>query len=245
MAIMAVGIIYVILHQQIPVTEKKPPEAVTTTPALPQQKKKPFPGPFPSAGIKPPLPARDKDIFSYPDGHFSFILPTGWKRVPNNIVNKYIERLLKELKGKAKPPKYDFVFNLKAASWPFESPYFIITIFKMVVNDKTIENELISIQKEFKKFIKKEDIKNIYKEALIGQPIYDKEKKIIIFSVDSKLLSFDGKEIFQTMIVAINYYKEGAIAIYFYCNKSIIKKYLSDFKIILNSFTIDEEYQYK
>ncbi len=244
-AVLVVGLIYVAINQQIPVPEKKPHDTVATTPELPQEKKKPLTGSSPSAGLNPPLTGKAKDIFSYPDGHFSFILPSGWKRVPDNIVDEYAEKLNKESKGKIKPPKYDVVFNRKEASWPFERPYIMIKVLKMHINEIVISNFVSNIQKETNKIVKKDGLRDIYKDSLIREPIYDNQNKVIIYSADSKLRSFDNQDIYITMISSIFIYKDGVITINFYSNTKSIDNFMPDLKKILDSFTIDEAFKYK
>jgi hypothetical protein len=192
-----------------------------------------------------PLRAQnDHDLFSYPPGHFSFNLPSGWKIIPNNIVDKYVNKLLIKYKTLSKP-KYDLVFNRVNALEPFEYPYFMIATWKQKVNKSVIEKWVTSAQQITKKAITEHDLKDFFYESLIRQPIYDKDRHIIIYSVESKIKGIEKQDNYQTMIVSLCFYKDGIVSLVFYCYTKDIIKNRPVIDKILQSFTFDKGYEYR
>lgn len=143
-----------------------------------------------------------QDLFCYPPGHFSFNLPSGWKIIPNKVVEEYAEELIKKSKTLSKP-KYDLVFNRVNASRPFEYPYFVITNWKQKVNKAIIEEWISSAQQITKKAMTKQNLREFFPETLIRQPAYDDNKHILTYSVEFKLKGFEGKDTYGTMIISL------------------------------------------
>lgn len=185
-----------------------------------------------------------QELFYYHPGHFSFNLPTGWKLIPNKVVDQYVDELMKRYKNLSKP-KYDIVFNRSNASWPFEMPYFEITLWEKMVNKSVIDKFISSAQQETKEAFEENPLRDLFQGALIKQPIYDKDKHILIYSIESKIKEVKGEEFYQTIVISIIFYKEGIVSLVFHSSPDDIPKYWPTIKEIFQSFTFDEGYEYR
>jgi uncharacterized membrane-anchored protein len=185
-----------------------------------------------------------QELFYYHPGHFSFNLPTGWKLIPNKVVDQYAEDLMKRYKNLSKP-KADVVFNRSNASWPFEMPYFEITVWKTIVNNFVIDKYISSAQQETKEVFEENPLRDLFQGALIKQPIYDKDKHTLMYSIETNINTPKRKDFYQTIVISIIFYKEGIVSFIFHCSPDEIPKYWPTVKGIIQSFTFDEGYEYR
>lgn len=186
-----------------------------------------------------------QNLFYFSPGKFSFNLSPGWKRVPNDEVNKYMDEFLRLMKGKVKRPKYDLVFAHTKNKMSFGDPYFTIKIVNGYWNNDDIQKYIISMQNITKKVIKKEGIKEIIIDALITQPFYDPYKHILTCSIEVNLKTLNGEDDYLTGIDSYIFCKYGLVHACFYCPTDKISSYLPAFKTVLESFTFDEGYEYR
>jgi hypothetical protein len=182
-----------------------------------------------------------QNSFHYAGGHFSFNLPSGWERLPNYVLDEYAEKVMKEFGVKL---KHDLAFNRTTATWPFEYPYFTITVHGQKMNDSTIQKYISSIEAETQQTFRKQELKNVYFDALTASPIYDESKRIITYFSSSKIIYDSGKETYLITFVALFFFKEGVVSFEFYCPRTTFAYHLPTIRGIINSFTFGEAFEY-
>jgi len=181
--------------------------------------------------------------FYYPEGHFSFNLPSGWEQIRKEVIEEYVQKL----KAPLPSSKYnvDLVFQKTTATHPFELPCFLIGIEKGEVNDEVIK-ENYSYFKNFKekdseKIFKDTGLDKVITRAKFDDIFYLDEKKHIIIVP----LPLEGEENQIIGVTSIIFYKEGIIKIFFYGEKGNSLKDYPLFQNIVTSLTFDKGYEYK
>jgi hypothetical protein len=192
-----------------------------------------------------PYNLQAQTLFYYSPGNFSFNLSDGWKRVPNDVVNTYMDKLMAQMKGAIKRPKYDVVFAYKTPYIVFERPYVTIQVKKIgYFNKNEIEIIIQSMQNKSQEVLHEEGIKDMVTDALISTISYDPAKHMLTHSVEIKMKTLDGKDHYLTAVDSIIFCKYGLVQVCFYCPTKIASSFLPDFKAILESFVFDEGYEY-
>lgn len=184
-----------------------------------------------------------QELFYSPKGHFSFDVPLGWKRVPSDIVNKYMDEIRDYYKANTKRPQVDLLFNLEDAEFPFKSPFFFISVGRGEVNDNVIKSFIDNIRKETKRSIERGYYKKFYTDAVLSSPIYDQERNLVICAADAEL-KLDDYSSNVKIISHFFFFRDGMVAINFYCKNSEINKYLPSMEKVINTFALDEGYEY-
>jgi len=193
-----------------------------------------------------------QNIFYCSEGHFSFDLPNGWKRIPNEIIEKqksYIKSLQKDADYNNKF-YIEIMFNKETATWPFEFPYLKISGLKTKVTKSIIDSLIASIQRQLKQAIQEDKwLNRLFKDTLIKQPVFDNEKNILLYSFETKAKTYKGtKEAGEELVTAVcvvMFSKEEIISINFYDKSSSINNLLPTVKTIIDSFSFDKGYEYK
>ena len=178
--------------------------------------------------------------FQYSDGHFSFNLPTEWERIPDDVVRQYHDEMLKKTGATARVP--DLVFKKRVAKSPFELPYFLVNVLEQDVDDSMIKRYISSIQKSPQGEVSEPG--HVARVPSITEPVYDKKKKLIIISIDSRV----GHGEQETEIrghFAVFFFKQGIVTYNFYARKDDISEYRPAFKGIIDSVIFDKGYEYK
>lgn len=193
--------------------------------------------------IDVPCLSAQSSIF-HSNHHFSFILPSGWEKIPEHIVKDKLGTLYEKL-GLDKPT-HELVFKPKNA-YPFEPPFFIISVFEQVhsnsITDSEIEEYKISIKSSIQQLFKRKEIQDIIPDSFMTALFFNKKKNTLSFSTESKIINKEGqKSLLYT--TTIFFYKEGNVSLTFYSYKDAINNYLSTFKKIEGSFAFDKGYEF-
>lgn len=185
---------------------------------------------------------KNQNVFRSGDEHFSFNLPNGWQKLSDRVLHARITELESQ-RGKPLAQKPIFAFNRIGAVHPFAVPYFTISTGTLPINDAEIDKIVNSLPKTMGKALKKEDVNNLYKDALIESPIYDKEKHIATFAVNSKL--DNGVTTLDIKLLTVFFFrKDGIVAMAFYLPLDESSTYVPIVKSLMNSFEFDKGYEY-
>jgi hypothetical protein len=187
-------------------------------------------------------------IYHNSENHFSFKIPDGWMKTPQNVLDENI-KLLEQQANKTNvslPNAFRpiAIFQLKKThNWP-DVPYFQIVIEEGKVSKKAIK-ELIS-SGEYKEVFEKgvseaRVILPPIKSVEIGTPIYF-DKRNLLLSKSSSFVTGTGK---VTSLAAMFLGSETQVSFGFYSSEADYQKYMLDFSEVINSFKFDPGYEYK
>ena len=148
---------------------------------------------------------------------FSFEIPIGWERIPNKVVDEYLDSL-GTLGLPVDKAIYDTGFQLKNAEFDFDFPYFFIKHYESkkysdseivkFANGLTDAASKLPTYKEFNGFIK---------DIVVGTPNIDLTKKQIILASNPSLSDIGDFEGYQaSMLNVFQFYDSGYLFFYFY-----------------------------
>lgn len=172
---------------------------------------------------------------------FTLHLPTGWKAIPREVLDRYSQEITR-LAPKAEKQFYNYGFQrADAAKW-FAYPYILVQVQR---SGRIPEEQLASLQRIEKamddSFAKATDsLSSFTANATIGEPLYDAAHHILWTQV-----AIDVKEIGTVRgIVGAILTAEGFVQVACYARDANFKEYLPVFEAIIKNTEIRSELQY-
>ena len=172
----------------------------------------------------------------YVTKHFSFEIPFGWERIPNKVVDEYLDSL-GTLGLPVDKVMYDTGFQMKDAEYDFDFPYFFIKHYESkkysdseivkFANGLTDAASKLPTYKEFNGFIK---------DIVVGVPNIDLTRKQITFAFNpsiSDIGDFKGYE--ASGLIVFQFYDNGHLIFYFNSYPSDFENDLMIFHKIISS----------
>ena len=188
-----------------------------------------------------PLSAQQEKLYHNEDGHFSFEVPEGWDRVPDEIVRQH-EAAIKQATGR--DMRYDCVFQ-KKSDYYLTHPFFQVMIDKKGRYDeekmaKDLKTE--SARKEMNKA--KDAVENAasdyVKSVNFGTFTHDPENHI--FYLKTKVRSPEGENFLSISAIILSNY--GTVRLLFHSKEDDFNQNLAYFEEVISSFKFDPDYGY-
>ena len=187
--------------------------------------------------------AQEQETYHNAEGHFSFILPDDWIKIPDKIMKETYEAMLKSTNQPMREISY--IGFQRESDYYFTYPYMAIRVNK---TGRLVESEwkeyLESTEAEIAadKFIEEKNkqpasLLNIIEQ---GKPIYDSSKHVLYLTGEAELKGV-GKVTMLSVNILSNY---GSVDLYFNARKDSFNEDLHYFKQIINSFEFDKGYEY-
>ena len=195
--------------------------------------------------------SREQNIYHSPAGHFSFVIPEGWHKIPNETIEEHFRLGDQFTHRVSKRPEAAFQ---KINDKYFKKPF--MTLMVREIGDP------LQVRREFKMYLQGREDKKA-KEKLKGKPnmsfrdlilasefqdsspgpiIYDTVRNMLITKFASYPTFKDsGKILFINIQIPASY---GIIEIYFQTTEKTLNDDLAYFSQIIDSFNIDENYRY-
>lgn len=191
----------------------------------------------------------ENSIYHNSENHFSFKIPDGWMKTPQDVVDKWT-KLLEQEANKANVSLPDAfrpiaVFQLKKSSnWP-DTPYFKIVIDQGKVSKRVIKGLISSgeYKEAFDKGVSEVGriLPSLASSLKIGKPTFDDKRKLLL-SKGSSSVTGTGKVI---SLAALFLGSEIQVNFGFYSLEPDFQRYIVDFSEVINSFKFDPSYEYE
>lgn len=181
----------------------------------------------------------DGNLYQNKDSHYSFILPDGWKKIPENIIDEYRELLSEQLGYQIN--SYNSAFQPIDQEY-FNYPYFFIQetdikneTFNKILLDLKNQGLMVKLKDEFL-----EEFKEIFSNIEFGEAIVDEDnyKIFLVFEADTEMGAIKG-------LGVMNFGKDLIVNLFFYSTSEEYENLLPDFQKITSSFEFEKDYKYK
>lgn len=173
-----------------------------------------------------------KNIYYNKEGHFSFVVPDGWREFPKDVLDKFTETM-NQLPGAKVELTTGFYDTEKS------STYMLLQINR---SGRWSENKLrkITTDRTAKKTIQdRTKIFKDYGDLRLNEIIYDNKKHILYMKT---ALSTDTTKTVGISATMLSNY--GAVTMVFYALEEDFNSASTHFSQIIDSFNFDKDYQY-
>lgn len=171
-------------------------------------------------------------------GHYSFILPSGWKEIPKSVIDQYIDEATRQTQGQR--TEYAAGFQLNEKDY-FQYPYILIQ--EHDVNTPSYSQiEKILSSNDFQNSIKQktDEYSELLTNATIEKPFFDKERNIVFMNMQLDVVNIGKVNGLIVMFLG----KQGMTQLNFYTASSEYSRWLPVFNSIIDSFEYNTAYAY-
>ncbi len=169
------------------------------------------------------------------DLHYHFELPAGWIKIPNDIINEFVNTLSN--RSGVKIPNYEAGFQISANRY-FTHPYILVQ--HLPIANATISQIVNSFKGNGGEINQQFESSGMIRSFSTSEIFVDKHRKMILRNLEA-----DSPDVgFVKALCAICPGREGTVQVLLYALKKDYNYHLPTFVSILDSFTFDPGYEY-